>query len=284
MPTPEPLAARIADYYTQCDRSYQHWGGESAYNLHYGYWAEGVGSHLGALEAMNRAMAERAGIQAGQRVLDAGCGVGGAAIWLARNLGVEVVGVTLTPLQVEKAIRFAEEAGVADRTRFLVADYCATGLLAGSFDAVWGLESVCYAADKEDFLREAARLLRPGGRLVVGDGFEADRVLGRLDRFLLDRWASAWVLPGLARRADFERALARQGFGDIAFCDITPRVRPSAREIFKRGALGLAAYHLKGKSAVQRGHVWGCVWQYPALARRAWLYGIFSAIRAGDPR
>src|SRR2546423_14295828 len=53
--------------------------------LHVGYWDEDTRSHAQSLLKMNLRLAQAVGIQAGQRILDAGCGVGGSANWLART-------------------------------------------------------------------------------------------------------------------------------------------------------------------------------------------------------
>jgi SAM-dependent methyltransferase len=62
---------------------------------------------------------------------------------------------------------------VADRVAHVEADYTRTGLPAAQADGAWAVESACYAEGtaKADFVREAARLLKPGARLVVVDGF-----------------------------------------------------------------------------------------------------------------
>jgi cyclopropane fatty-acyl-phospholipid synthase-like methyltransferase len=108
------LAERIRAYYDETWGDYRWlWLSPRNYAIHFGYWDATTRTHAQSLREMNRALADRIGIQPGQRVLDAGCGVGGSALWLARKRGVEVVGVTLVASQVERARRFAEEAGLA---------------------------------------------------------------------------------------------------------------------------------------------------------------------------
>src|SRR5262249_51577782 len=119
----------------------------------------------------NRVLADVARIGPDARVLDAGCGVGGSAVWLARHTGARVLGLTLSPRQARHARAFARHHDVARQVEIGVRDYLHTHLPDRSFDVVWALESSCYAADKRAFLREAFRLLAPGGRLVLGDGF-----------------------------------------------------------------------------------------------------------------
>src|SRR6266480_8097043 len=83
--------------------------------IHFGYWDEHTHSHTESLLNMNRVLASHLDIRSGQRILDAGCGVGGSAIWLAKTFDVEVVGITLADSQVDRARHHARQQGVADR-------------------------------------------------------------------------------------------------------------------------------------------------------------------------
>ncbi len=124
------------------------------------------------------------------RVLDAGCGVGGSAIWLARVARCRCVGITLVESQARLARDFATAAaaaggaggsatGAADGAgpcaRFTVNDFTSPAFKPGSFDVVWAVESFDHAPDKESWVREMHALLKPGGRLVIADGFRAER-------------------------------------------------------------------------------------------------------------
>jgi SAM-dependent methyltransferase len=90
--------------------------------------------------------------------------------------------VTNVAVQNRIAARLDAAAGVADRMAHLEADYTRTGLPAAQADGAWAVESACYAEGtaKADFVREAARLLKPGARLAVVDGFLLRREPGRL--------------------------------------------------------------------------------------------------------
>jgi cyclopropane fatty-acyl-phospholipid synthase-like methyltransferase len=104
----DPLQ-RVKEYYKELDKSYQHWGEEEIYNIHYGFWDEKTKSHIQSLENMNRILAERLQIRPGNKILDAGCGVGASAIWLAKNYDVEVTGITISELQCKKAAAFSNK-------------------------------------------------------------------------------------------------------------------------------------------------------------------------------
>ncbi|MGH8615891.1 MAG: SAM-dependent methyltransferase [Gammaproteobacteria bacterium] len=211
----------------------------NAHNLaiHYGYWDEETRSHNRSLLNMNRVLAERAGISPGQVVLDAGCGLGGSAIWLAEHHQVKVIGVTLAQSQARTARKFAKKRGVANRVQFGVADYCATPFASGSFDIVWGLESICYALDKRAFITEAHRLLRPGGRLVVADGFAKRTTFNAAEWEAVLAFLDGWAVPNLVTPGVFQSYLEESGFVDSAFTDITSNVMPSAERMYRTAVL-----------------------------------------------
>src|SRR5712692_8681111 len=87
-------AERVRAYYLETWYDYRGlWMNPDNRSIHFGYWDDDTTSHAEALQHMNRAIARSLGIRPGDRVLDAGCGVGGSAIWLAKELGAHVVGI-----------------------------------------------------------------------------------------------------------------------------------------------------------------------------------------------
>ena len=137
------------------------WHG-TTYAIHHGLWDENTKRHKDALLNANRFLAERASITKDCYVLDAGCGIGGTALWLAREYGAQVVGITLSEKQARKARMLAQKYQLTDLLSFEVKDYCNTRYPDETFDVVWALESVCYASEKEAFLRESHRILKIG--------------------------------------------------------------------------------------------------------------------------
>jgi ubiquinone/menaquinone biosynthesis C-methylase UbiE len=131
-------------------------------------WGEGFMSPGGA-EEIGRIVAEAD--LAGARVLDLGCGAGGASIVLLERHGAaEVTGVDPMVHLVEYCRRRAERLDLGGPLRYAVLP--ADGRLAfpdGCFDAVFSKDALLHVVDKPTALKELHRVLRPGGRLLVSD-------------------------------------------------------------------------------------------------------------------
>jgi tocopherol O-methyltransferase len=278
------LTEAIVGYYDQTWLDYRVlWLNPDNLAVHFGYTDAHTRSHTDALKNMNRVLADRVQIQPGERVLDAGCGVGGSSLWLAKERGAEVVGITLAARQVTKARRYAIRRGLANRTHFEVADFTATPFPEASFDVVWAVESMCHAPCKAAFYQEAARLLRPGGRIVVADFVRARRPLDTTGERLLHEWLTGWAVPDIDTPGEHVENLAAAGFVETRLDDVTRHTRPSLRRLYRMAywTYPLAVLgHSKGiRSTVQHGNVIASIRQYEALRHGAWFYSILSASR-----
>jgi len=100
-----------------------------------------------------------------QQILDVGCGIGGSSLYLAERFQAQATGITLSPVQANRAQERAQAAGID--AQFEVADALQMPFADASFDFVWSLESGEHMPDKEQFLRECFRVLKPGGRFVM---------------------------------------------------------------------------------------------------------------------
>ena len=122
-----------------------------------------------ATDNLTTLMAEQGSIGPEMSVLDVGCGIGNPACLLAERYGCRVTGISTSGTGVEHAARRAQERGCSDRVAFSVADGMDNGLPGASFDRVWVLESSHLMPRKDALLAECARVLRPGGRLILCD-------------------------------------------------------------------------------------------------------------------
>lgn len=270
---------RIVDYYRETENAYKDsWDLDRSLAIHYGYRDEKARSFRASLGRMNEVMAEAAAIREAEQVLDAGCGIGGAAIFLAGTYGCRVQGITLSQRQVALASSNAREHGVASLVSFREDDYCHTSFPADSFDVVWACESVCYAHDKTQFISEAFRLLKPGGRLVVADGFVSD--YRNNDHPFVRKWLDGWQVNYLESPRRFCEAMESAGFRDIEYRDITSQTSHSSRRLYRY--YYLASMYLAWKkitwskppSALQKGNIAACKYQYHAMKKALWQYGL----------
>ena len=275
----------IVAYYESCEPDYSLvWGLKDHLCMHYGYWEEDTRSLAQAVTRLNTKLAEYGRITSADRVLDAGCGVGGSAVFLARSFGCRVHGITLSPRQVETCRANAARSGVSPLTHFDRRDYLDTGLPDGSFDVVWAVESVCYAFDKRDFLSEAVRVLRPGGRLVLADFFSVP-MDGRpsRDHRLMQKWTRSWAIREYAVTERFERQMHEVGFRDVVVRDVTARVARSVKRLYYYYYPGLAYTHLwellGWRNRLQTLNTYSTAYQYRAYKRGLWRYNIVSATK-----
>lgn len=278
------LTEAIVGYYDETWLDYRIlWLNKDNLAVHFGYTDDSTRSHTDALKNMNRVLADRVRIQPGERVLDAGCGVGGSSLWLATERGAEVVGITLAARQAAMARSNALGRGVTDRVQFEVADFTATPFPDASFDVVWAVESLCHAPRKAAFYREAARLLRPGGRVVVADFVRAARPLDSTGERLLHEWLDGWAVPDIDTPGEHLEHLASAGFAEPRLDDVTTHTRPSLRRLYRMAywtyPLALLGRVTGVRSDVQHGNVIASIRQYQALRRDAWFYSILSATK-----
>ncbi len=133
-------AATIASYEQTLFDYRTVWLNRSNLAFHFGFHDDERVGHAEALENTNRTLARIGGIGASDRVLDAGCGLGGSSFWLAQHLGARVVGITLAQSQVDQARRIAGRRGLAEKVGLERADFTRTPFPSNSFDVVWALE------------------------------------------------------------------------------------------------------------------------------------------------
>lgn len=275
----------IARYYDLSEVHYRlFWKLDTSRSLHYGYWNSSTRNFHEALLNINRVLADKVTITKDDRVLDAGCGVGGSSLWLAAERGCRVTGISLNANQVRKATAFAQEAGLQNQVTFAQRNYLDTGYPSESFDVVWGIESVCYADDKIAFLNEAARLLRKGGRLVMADFFQAEN-LSQKAAAAVKKFANSWAINEFALESQFCKEAAAAGFCGIVSEDISPAILPSAKRLYKAYWMGKPAavlYRLfRGQpTSLAANNVESALLQYTTLKKGWWQYRIISAVKA----
>lgn len=268
-------SARVAAYYDENTQSFylDRWHPE---DVHFGLFPEGCDprDHYTAVKLMTDVLVAPAGIRDGERVVDAGCGVGGAALDIARDTGARVLGLTISDVQVELATRRATAAHLGHLARFERADCsCALPCDDASVDVVVTIEAACHFEDKPGFLRECRRVLRPGGRLVGSDWMAADGLRPSDYREYLAPVCEAWRLSRLETPRSWHTMLSSCGFDVYDCVDLGEAVLPNAR-ILARARLDLMIENASGDG---RPHERADLWQeqYDTLMR-AWFERRFT--------
>lgn len=141
-------------------------------------WEKGDFTRIAAsMRESGEDVVRHAGIAAGMKVLDLGCGDGTTAIPAAK-LGADVLGVDIASNLVAAGNRRAAQAGVSATCRFLEGDACELrGIENGSFDLVISMFGAMFAPRPVDVAREMVRVTRPGGRIVMGNWIPNDPTL-----------------------------------------------------------------------------------------------------------
>lgn len=271
----------IAKHFELCEDHYKYWWNlNKSKSMHYGYWDNNTKNLSEALYNINKIMSEKVGISSKMNVLDAGCGVGGSSIWLGSNLGCNVVGISLSEKQVKSATKYADSIGLSEKVAFAQKDYCNTDFPNESFDIVWAIESVCYAKEKIDFLSEAYRLLKPGGKVIVADFFEKKGLAG-VDKTQMGKMAYGWAINHFASIEDFSLNAKEAGFKNLDIENISTQISPSARRLYYYsfpGILITKIYDFLFKAhELSKHHTKTINVQYPALKKGLWQYYLFVA-------
>jgi cyclopropane fatty-acyl-phospholipid synthase-like methyltransferase len=216
----QPQTARdVSGHYDELDSAYRAIWGE---HVHHGYWVSGRESPDEAAEALVRLVADRLDLQPGQQAVDIGCGYGATAGWLAEHRQAQVTGFTISQAQAAIARRRAERV---PQLAILCRDWLDNGLPDAGFDRAYAIESSEHMVDKPLFFAEAARVLRPGGRLVVCAWLSTEEPGPREVRHLLEPICREGRLPSMGTREDYEALAGTAGFIPLRYDDISRDVR-----------------------------------------------------------
>ncbi|MBV6623849.1 MAG: methyltransferase domain-containing protein [Rivularia sp. (in: Bacteria)] len=161
------LSQQIQQFYDASSGLWEDIWGE---HMHHGYYGADGKEQKNRRQAqidLIEELLQWAQVQQAENILDVGCGIGGSSLYLADKFNAAATGITLSPVQAQRASERAAEFGLQHKTNFQVADALNMPFEDNSFDLVWSLESGEHMPDKNRFLQECYRVLKPGGKLIL---------------------------------------------------------------------------------------------------------------------
>jgi len=214
MSNPASQATDVAEKYydsEDADTFYRViWGGE---DIHVGLYDETNDIPTASARTVERMAGRLDRLEPGATVLDLGAGYGGAARHLARAYGVHVTCLNLSDRENARNRSLTREQGLQDRIDVVHGAFEDVPTPDASFDIAWSQDAFLHSGDREQVLREIARILKPGGELIFTDPMQADDLA---DASSLQPIYDRIHLPNLASIGFYRETLGRLGFEEIA--------------------------------------------------------------------
>ncbi|MFP4144048.1 MAG: methyltransferase domain-containing protein [Phycisphaeraceae bacterium] len=194
---------KARSYYNSTDADlfyFTIWGGE---DIHIGlYHSDEEPIFDASRRTVDRMIQKAAPIDENTRVLDLGGGFGGAMRYLAKKYGAHCTVLNLSEVENERDREMNKEQGVEDRVEVLDGNFADIPRGDAEFDLVWSQDAILHSDNRGKVIEEAARVLKPGGMLVMTDPMQVDDATGEglqpiYDRIHLDSLAS----PGFYKQA-----------------------------------------------------------------------------------
>lgn len=233
------VVSTARDYYNSedADNFYFHiWGGE---DIHIGLYEHEDEEIATASRRTVEYMARQVpGLNAESRVLDLGAGYGGAARYLARTFGCHVTALNLSEAENERDRAMNREAGLDHLIEVVDGDFERVPGPDAQYDLVWSQDAILHSPNRERVIREAARVLKPGGHLLFTDPMQADDCPEGVLQPVLDRIH----LASLGSIGFYRQAAQAAGLTEVGVEDQTAQLvrhygRVRAELLKQRGAL-----------------------------------------------
>ncbi|MEL6471629.1 MAG: methyltransferase domain-containing protein [Cyanobacteria bacterium J06623_4] len=241
MTATKPLAQRIQHFYDTSSPLWERTWGEHMHHGYYGLTGQHRKDRRQAQIDLIEELLTWAGVTSAHTILDVGCGIGGSTLYLANKFDAQAVGITLSPVQAQRAGERAAEKGVTLQTwenfdasegpavQFQVTNALSTPFPAGTFDFVWSMESGEHMPNKRAFLQECYRVLKPGGTFLMATWCHrpTDTLAGPLtesEQQHLDRLYELYHLPYVIDLKSYGELAAAVGFDGIAMADWSRQV------------------------------------------------------------
>ena len=225
------LKSQIQQFYDASSGLWEQVWGEHMHHGYYGATGKEKKDRRQAQIDLIEEVLKWAEIEQAEDILDVGCGIGGSSLYLAQKFNASVTGITLSPVQAARATQRAQEAGLARDVQFQVADALNMPFADDTFDFVWSMESGGHMPDKEKFLRECYRVLKPGGTFLMATWCHrpitpATGELTADEQQHLAEIYRVYCLPYVISVPEYEAIAQHLSFQDIRTADWSDAVAP----------------------------------------------------------
>jgi tocopherol O-methyltransferase len=224
----QSLNERIGQFYDQSTRIWLDTWGEHMHHGHYGPDGSVKKNHQQAQVDLIEELLKWGGVASAGNILDAGCGVGGSARYLARRFGASVLGLTLSPVQAEQGMRFTQKANLGGQVQIVAQDLMSLSPADGPFDLIWSMESAEHIKDKQRLLEMFYELLSPGGQFLMATWCHRKEppALNAQENKLLEKLYGLYHLPPMVSINRLEELAKNAGFQAVASDDWSQAVAP----------------------------------------------------------
>ena len=222
------LNKNIRNFYDASSPVWEEVWGEHMHHGHYGIdGSEKKENYRAQLDLIDE-LIEWGEINEANQILDIGCGIGGSSFYPTRKYKANVTGITLSPVQANRARERAFESGLDKLTHFMATDVLTTEFIKNSFDLVWALESAEHIPMKYQFLKICESILQPGGKLIMVAWCRrpVPPDLSPREDNLLKKLYRSFHLPDMISIEQYSEFASQVRFSDIHISDWTAAVLP----------------------------------------------------------
>ncbi|CAK9020099.1 unnamed protein product [Durusdinium trenchii] len=168
-------------------------------------------------------LAKKAGVGPGMNGVELNCNNGGGMRTLVRLAGVDsMIGVDLTKSVVETGKKRTEEEGLSDKIKFINKNSLENGLPDASADFVYSKDAWCYMPDKQLIIDQAARIVKPGGKVMFTDWIEGEG----LSNPEAQRFLSLMTFPAIPTVKEYAQMLEKAHF-EVEVAENSGRFSPA---------------------------------------------------------
>ena len=226
----------IVEYYDKSSWLYRYFWDKWA--LHHGLYLKDNIGHFDSLRAHYDLIIKYGKLNKKSVVLDAGCGVGDGVVNIAKKKRIKVWGITLAESQVEVANKRIIEEDLEELATVEIGNYEKTRFKSGKFDLVYGIESFCHATSYKKLANETWRILKPGGRVVVIDGFLKREPQTISESEMVNDFVDGWYLKSLKKVTEMVGSFEDCGFTMVKVVNLTKQMQQSTWRMKLLGYLG----------------------------------------------